>query len=331
MFKNKPTPFFGIVLFALFALHACENNEPEQQIEKTFETVNGFVINEKGEKLLATENGLFLFNKPTGKFEFIENENDIKPINDLIWSKTSPNKQLWLASDAGVLNFTDEQLLTTSNSGLQNNAVHRLGFDFSNRGIFATPTGLSILDNETWTTSSGLNNIYLNFEITDIGCAVNGFTYVTTKGGGVERFEMDVDGISGATVFDSDWTKLESNNINTVFIDSISQVYGTDAGVAIHTSEFTKWDWTLYTTADGLIDNNVISVTIDNSNNWWFGTTNGLSRFDGLTWTNYTVETDTIISNTIKFLAIDIDGTIWFASDEGLSQFDGNNWINYSK
>ena len=331
MFKNKPAPFFGIVLFALFALYACENNEPEQPIEKTFETVNGFVINEKGEKLLATENGLFLFNKPTGKFEFVENENDIKPINDIIWSKTSPNKQLWLASDAGVLNFTDEQLLTTSNSGLQNNAVHRLGFDFSNRGIFATPTGLSILDNEKWTTSAGLNNIYLNFGITDIGCAMNGFTYVTTKGGGVERFEMDVDGISSATVFDSDWTKLESNNINTVFIDSISQVYGTDAGVAIHTSEFTKWDWVTYSTADGLIDNNVISIVIDNSNNWWFGTTNGLSRFNGITWTNFTVESDKIISNTIKFLAIDIDGTIWFASDEGLSHFDGNNWINYSK
>lgn len=331
MFSKKIFHYIGIALLILATVNACNNDEPEEIVEMTFETVNGFIINQIGEKLLATNNGLFLFNKSTGKYEFIENKYDLKPINDLNYPKSLTSQRLWLASNDGVLNYTTDEIFTSSNSGLQNNAVKSFDFDFSNRGIFATPDGLSILDNDKWISSAGLNDIYNEFEISDIGSASNGFTYVTTKGGGVERFEMDVDGISGATIFDTDWTKLESNYINTVFIDSITQVYGTDMGVTMHFSEFTKWDWESYSTFDGLINNNVISVAKDKSDNWWFGTSEGLSRFTNDTWTNYTVETDNIISNNIKFLAVDSDGTVWLASDEGLSQFINNQWINYSK
>jgi len=302
MLNKKLFYFIGFALFTIGLFNACDNNEPEEIVEMTFETVNGFIINQKGEKLLATNTGLFMFNETTAKYDFVKSENNLKPLNDLTCTKVPTLKELWLASNDGVLNFNTQQLFTNSNSGLKNNTVSRLDFDFSNRGIFATPNGLSILDNNKWISSSGLNDLYLNFEITDIGAATNGFTYVTTKGGGVERFEMDVDGISGATVFDTDWTKLESNNINTVFIDSITQVYGTDMGVAIHTSEFTKWDWKNYTTTDGLINNNVISVVKDKSGNWWFGTNSGLSRFSNSKWTNFTVETDNIPTGCLQMI-----------------------------
>jgi ligand-binding sensor domain-containing protein len=330
MFNIKFCRIIIIALFYAALFSSCNNNDTEIVEEKTFEKVNGFAINEKGEKLLATDNGLFIFNQSAIKFEFVESKNDLKPLNDLTYKKSS-SEQLWLASNEGVLDFTGQQLYTASNSGLKNNKVTRLAFDFSGRGIFATPNGLSISDNNNWTNSTGLNNLYSNFEITDIASADNGFIYVTTNGGGVERIELDVDGVSGATIFDTDWTKLETNNINTVFIDSITQVYGTDAGVALHFSEFTKWDWEIYTTKNGLVDNNVISVVKDKANNWWFGTTKGLSRLNNSIWTNYTVESNNIISNNIRFLSVDIDGSVWFACDEGLSQFADNQWVNYSK
>jgi hypothetical protein len=53
--------------------------------------------------------------------------------------------------------------------------------------------------------------------------------------------------------FTNDWTLLESDNINTVFIDDTTHVYGTDRGAALHSSECTKWDWLVYTTSEGLI------------------------------------------------------------------------------
>jgi ligand-binding sensor domain-containing protein len=321
----------GFTILLICSVFSCKNDEPNEMEETPFETVTGFVINEKGDKLLATEKGLYLFNENTAKFEFVKSGIELAPLNDLALSKTTAKEELWLASNAGVLNFTSQLQLTNLNSGLQSNTVKQISFDNNQRSYFATPKGVSIFDSKNWTENSGLNDLYSNFEITDMASAVNGYTYITTKGGGVERIKMDVDGISGATVFDTDWTKLESNNINTVFIDSITQVYGTAAGVALHFSEYTKWDWETYTKADGLINDTVTAVVKDKSNTWWFGTKQGLSSFISSKWTNYSVGTHNILSNNIKFLALDIDGTVWFASDNGLSHFTGGHWVNYSK
>lgn len=321
--------FVVLFLSSLLFFIACNSDETPTEIKKTFSKVNGFIISDSGDKFLATDSGMFVLNERTLEFDFYINENDVKPFNDLKF--TTSSEVLWLASNEGILNISDDKLVNSGNSGLKSNLVHRLDFDYFNRGIFANPDGLSINDNGKWIFSSGQNDLYQNHEITDVASAVNGYTYVTTNGGGIERFEMGVDGISSATIFDSDWTLLESNNINTVYIDSITQAYGTDMGVGLHFSEFTKWDWEFYSTVDGLIDNNVISVLKDKSGNWWFGTNVGLSRFDNSNWTNYTVQTDAILSDHIKFLAIDTDGSVWFASDKGLSQFMNNQWTNYKK
>jgi ligand-binding sensor domain-containing protein len=320
----------GFAILLLFLLNSCGNDDLNETEKTLFETVNGFVISKKGEKFMATDKGLYSFNEKDG-YKAVTGNIQLSPLNDLNYSKKQPVNELWLTSNSGILNYATQQQLTSTNSGIKNDVITRLDFDFKNRGIFATPDRLSILDNNKWIESKGLNDIYLKFKITDIASASNGFTYVTTKGGGVERFEMDVDGISGATIFDTDWSKLESNNINTVYIDSITQVYGTDAGVAFHLSEFTKWDWETYSKNDGLINDTVIAVVKDGSKNWWFGTRQGLSSFGNSKWTNYSVKTHNLISNNIKFLAVDIDGTVWFASDEGLSHFINGQWINYSK
>ncbi len=321
----------GFAILIICSLNSCISDTPIEFEETPYNPVKGFLISDKGEKFLATRKGLYLFNEKTAKYEAVTGNVQLSFPNDITYSKKQPVNELWLASDAGVLNFTTQHQLTSTNSGLKNNIVTQLDFDFENRGIFAIHKGLSILNNNKWFESTGQNDLYKNFEITDIASAVNGFTYITTKGGGVERIKMDVDGISGATVFDTDWTKLESNNINTVYIDSITQVYGTDAGVAMHFSEFTKWDWETYTKTDGLINDTVTAVLKDKSSIWWFGTKQGLSSFNNSKWTNYSVETHDIISNNIKFLALDIDRTIWIATDEGLSHFTGGKWVNYSK
>lgn len=50
-----------------------------------------------------------------------------------------------------------------------------------------------------------------------------------------------------------------------------------------------KW-WMHFTTKDGLIDNKICAITIDANDNVWFGSfDNGVSRFDGKTWTSYVI------------------------------------------
>ena len=87
--------------------------------------------------------------------------------------------------------------------------------------------------------------------------------------------------------------------------------------------------WTTYTTSDGLVDNMVLSIAIDKAGNIWFGTVNGVSKFNGTIWTNYTIS-DGLVSNYVNAIAIDKEGNKWFGTWEGLSKFDGNKWTNYT-
>ncbi|MEN8156097.1 MAG: hypothetical protein ABFS10_04050 [Bacteroidota bacterium] len=309
---------------------SCDNGDGPEPAAP-FEKVTGFVISPQGEKLVATDHGLFILNEEERRFEQAVDKEEKTPLNDLTFNHAS-SSSLWLASDSWAYNATQDLYFTVENSGLTNPVVTDLHFDNNlNTGYFATPAGLDINHQNMWTHSPGFDDLYIRFDITDIGTATNGYTYVTTNGGGIERFQVDVDGVSGATVFDSDWTQLGSNHVHTVYIDDTIQGYGTDRGVALHFSEYTKWDWEVYTTSDGLINDTVLAVTIDSSDNWWFGTTGGISRLVADSWTNFSVETHQLISNQIRFLAVDVDGSVWAASDQGLSHFTDAVWINYPK
>jgi ligand-binding sensor domain-containing protein len=329
--NNKYYFHIGIILSITLIFNACRKDDPEEVKYIPFVWVSGFIISDEGFKLLATDKGLYALNETNGRFEVLSNDLKITPLNDLAYSNSSAVRDLWLATDNGAFNFTARTSLTPTNSRLPDNAVKHLSFDDRNRAYFATPEGIFVLEDTEWLYTTGLDDLYLNYEITGIASSGNGFTYVTTRGGGVERFKVEADGITGATLFDKDWSGLETNIIHTVFVDDTLQVYGTDNGIAFHFSEFTKWDWMVYTTADGLISDTVLTIVKDLSDTWWFGTPEGISRLKDSEWTNHTVETHAILSDTVKFSAVDTDGSVWFASDEGLTRFLNNEWINFPK
>lgn len=126
---------------------------------------------------------------------------------------------------------------------------------------------------------------------------------------------------------------------------------------------------TNYTSADGLISDNVNCVDVDASGTIWFGTQLGISTFDGAsTWFNYPTTqlpddnitaiycadngdvwvgtdfgcsvlsggswttyttTDGLGNNQIKCIVEDQNGMIWFGTNNGASQFTGSAWNNY--
>ncbi|MCK5381246.1 MAG: T9SS type A sorting domain-containing protein, partial [Candidatus Latescibacteria bacterium] len=51
-------------------------------------------------------------------------------------------------------------------------------------------------------------------------------------------------------------------------------------------------------------------------------TGNGVSRFDGATWKNYTIE-DGLANNWVKCIAVAPDGAVWFGTPRGVSRFVG--------
>ena len=89
--------------------------------------------------------------------------------------------------------------------------------------------------------------------------------------------------------------------------------------------------FTNYTTANisTLCNNYINSIKIDAQGNKWFGTENGISRFDGTTWTTYTTANG-LIDNGITAIAIDGKGNKWFGTSNGVSKFDGTTWTSFT-
>ena len=128
---------------------------------------------------------------------------------------------------------------------------------------------------------------------------------------------------------DGEWTAYTNGNeINGLAVEGDHVWAATQGGVV-------RWDRTdgshvKYTTLDGLADNLVYAVAIDDAGHKWFGTYSGVSEYDGSTWTSYTIA-DGLAENTVLSVAIDNDGHKWFGTGSGgVSEYDGMGWTTYS-
>jgi ligand-binding sensor domain-containing protein len=103
---------------------------------------------------------------------------------------------------------------------------------------------------------------------------------------------------------------------------------GTEGGVV-------RWNRTAgtyvkYTAPDGLAQNTVNAVAIDDAGHPWFGTDGaGVSAFDGTNWTAYTAA-EGLASDNVLAIAIDEAGHIWFGTFGGVSRFNGSTWTTYT-
>ncbi len=87
--------------------------------------------------------------------------------------------------------------------------------------------------------------------------------------------------------------------------------------------------WTSYKTGNGLAHNTVWAIRTDSDGRLWFGTENGVSRFDGKSWKTYRT-TDGLIHNIVYAIEQDRNGDLWFGTEGGISIFDGSSFYNIS-
>lgn len=331
MIRNLIIPFIFIYFFS------CKDDIPvPDEFIMPSKVVSKIVIDDNGVKWFATDKGIVSYD---GSEWTAYTENQLlsnEPVTDLAFEYGSGIKKLWLAGNDGVSSLEPGTTpipfvnYNTKNSGILSDTVRALGVDESNTKYVGTLKGMSILKDNKWSKFYGRKGeeILKNYKISGVVTAKNGWIYAATQGGGVSRFQY-TDAVSGATTFNLPWAGgLQSDNILTVeLVDDNYQWYGTDRGVALHTSEFTKSDWTSYSRADGLICDTVYAICKDISGNVWFGTHRGVSKLSGTNWENYT-DKDGLISNKVNTIAVDLDGSVWFGTDEGISHFINNKWEN---
>ncbi|TAL58997.1 MAG: hypothetical protein EPN85_10245, partial [Bacteroidetes bacterium] len=91
-----------------------------------------------------------------------------------------------------------------------------------------------------------------------------------------------------------------------------------------------------YTTKDGLPSNSIISISIgktkNNHNVWAAITNNGISKYNGKTFTNFSQRhnmfDDGLLSNSVYGILVDANGAVWCGTKEGISRYNGLNFIN---
>lgn len=80
-----------------------------------------------------------------------------------------------------------------------------------------------------------------------------------------------------------------------------------------------------YSTQDGLPSDKILNILQDRYGFMWFATENGLSRFDGIHFVNYTHSShnsNSLSNNVVTSLAEDLYGNLWIGTQNGLNRYD---------
>ncbi|OGU35664.1 MAG: hypothetical protein A2068_06780 [Ignavibacteria bacterium GWB2_35_6b] len=119
---------------------------------------------------------------------------------------------------------------------------------------------------------------------------------------------------------------------------SLSQISGIDQSkngfLVIGTyggglSLFDGFKFRNFNSTNGLCNNVIYDLKVDDNNNVWIGTAKGLSKFNGSNFVNYYKE-DGLSDEWILSIAIDKNKTVWLGTNKGLTSFSNNNFKNYS-
>ncbi|OFX26446.1 MAG: hypothetical protein A2033_16315 [Bacteroidetes bacterium GWA2_31_9] len=115
---------------------------------------------------------------------------------------------------------------------------------------------------------------------------------------------------------------------HSVFCDSKSNVWiATERGVV----KYHNGNYELICDLDNITPQYVQDIYEDSNNNMWFSIWNyGVIKFDGVSWTKYTLDNG-LVSNQIFSIIQDNFGNMWFATNgSGISVFSGSSWTTFN-
>lgn len=221
------------------------------------------------------------------------------------------NGVTWFGTKAGVWKlvgstwyiFTDSSNPSDGNTYvvdfLAHHTVYSISEDTAGRMWFATEAGGSMLEDVGGTLT------WRNFNINDLNRGANEKTNV-------------VDCASNGDV----WFGSEQNGV-------ILLPNGNDPLVANDWIEYTK-----SSTSDGLAEDRVVSIGIDENNNSWFGSHSGVSQLiqgSPDVWAIYDTGGGNLLNDRVTAIFTDNDNNMWFGTEAGVSRFVMNStWENFT-
>ena len=240
---------------------------------------------------------------------------------DYVWSiAVDKNNAVWVGTDNGALKFTDFNNKKWEWVGPTGKDVWRIAIDDSDNKWFGTSDGLFMYNNNSWTNYSTSNGIVDNYiECIRFDSSKN--IWIGTCGG-ISKFDG------------SKWTNystaegLSGDLVRTLIIDNSNNVW-----CGVSTSSENKicrlnsnGSWSYYGSSEGIPASVfwVFSSAVDKNGNIWFGTDEGLFKFDGNKFINYTIadsQNDPV--RLIWELAADRNN-MWIGTDNGVYRYSGD-------
>lgn len=121
-------------------------------------------------------------------------------------------------------------------------------------------------------------------------------------------------------------TIISNVNVNCLAVSGSTLWIGSANGLIKY--DFISKKQILFGVSNGLIDENITSLTSDLKGNVWIGTKTGLMKFNGKQFLYYKISSDAN-SNNILCSTIDYEENIWFGTHAGLFKFRDEGFISY--
>ena len=232
---------------------------------------------------------------------------------------------LWITTwGAGLSRFDGKNFVNYGEAdGFCSNDIQGIAEDREGNMWFGSWNGLSKFDGRTYLsikTDHGL----LGNKINNIRTDAEGNIW-TTHAGGISK--VNGRGIKNYTMADG----LSSTEVRTILHDhtgkhwfSLGAYPGKGLDILVD-SQFIHLD-----EKDGLPSGFIQGMDEDRDGNIWLGSWGGgVSKFDGKTFTNYSVQHG-LVHTDVSSTNHSIDGYIWLGTWGGLSRFDGAHFVNFT-
>ena len=88
--------------------------------------------------------------------------------------------------------------------------------------------------------------------------------------------------------------------------------------------------WQVLRAQDGLASDAVTAIHEDGRGALWFGTTRGVTRYNGVSWNTWHMA-EGLPTDSVRGVASDGQGDVWVATSAGVARYDGSNWKTFTR
>ena len=223
------------------------------------------------------------------------------------------NNNLWVGyydqNNGGVARYDGSvwQLFNSATSNLQSNYINAIFCDHKGAVWIGTDKGPARFNGSGWDIFDSVNYGYTGYQT---------YAFAETK-----DHKMVFGCGRGAYIYDgATWTKIADLpgiiycNICT---DSSGKLWFTPytCGIAVYDGQKVTW---MDTTNSPVPNNQVMWITIDEFDNKWISTWNGLAKLSGNTWDIFTDYNSGLPHNSTGHSVVDGSGRLWLETNGGL-------------